>query len=105
MRRGAGIGRQRRAFLLYLICFASRIEGLFFFAAFAYVYFLRSKGLPHGLASGANWVFRDESMHMAFSLTVDGLIAMGQFLAASAPGQAVLAHVLGGRHDGRRRQR
>src|SRR5882672_11549101 len=54
--------RQRRAFLLNLICFASCIEGLFFFAAFAYVYFLRSKGLLHGLASGTNWVFRDESM-------------------------------------------
>ena len=32
----------RRQFLLNLICFASCIEGLFFFAAFAYVYFLRS---------------------------------------------------------------
>ncbi|HZF41352.1 MAG TPA: ribonucleotide-diphosphate reductase subunit beta [Blastocatellia bacterium] len=62
--------RQRRAFLLNLICFASCIEGLFFFAAFAYVYFLRSKGLLHGLASGTNWVFRDESMHMAFSFEI-----------------------------------
>ena len=62
--------QQRRAFLLNLICFASCIEGLFFFAAFAYVYFLRSKGLLHGLASGTNWVFRDESMHMAFSFEV-----------------------------------
>ncbi len=61
---------QRRAFLLNLICFASCIEGLFFFAAFAYVYFLRSKGLLHGLASGTNWVFRDESMHMAFAFEV-----------------------------------
>src|SRR5215470_1484834 len=34
----------RRKFLLNLICFATCIEGLFFFAAFAYVYFLRSKG-------------------------------------------------------------
>jgi len=38
----------RRQFLLNLICFAACIEGLFFFAAFAYVYFLRSKGLLHG---------------------------------------------------------
>lgn len=60
----------RRRFLLNLICFASCIEGLFFFAAFAYVYFLRSKGLLHGLASGTNWVFRDESMHMNFSFEV-----------------------------------
>ena len=57
----------RRAFLLNLICFSSCIEGLFFFAAFAYVYFLRSKGLLSGLASGTNWVFRDESMHMGFA--------------------------------------
>src|SRR5687768_12776568 len=60
----------RRRFLLNLICFASCIEGLFFFAAFAYVYFLRSKGLLHGLASGTNWVFRDESAHMAFAFAV-----------------------------------
>jgi ribonucleoside-diphosphate reductase beta chain len=60
----------RRKFLLNLICFAACIEGLFFFAAFAYVYFLRSKGLLHGLASGTNWVFRDESCHMNFALDV-----------------------------------
>jgi ribonucleoside-diphosphate reductase beta chain len=58
---------ERRRFLLNLICFACCIEGLFFFAAFAYVYFLRSKGLLHGLAAGTNWVFRDESAHMAFA--------------------------------------
>jgi ribonucleoside-diphosphate reductase beta chain len=61
---------QRKQFLLNLICFASCIEGLFFFAAFAYVYFLRSKGLLNGLAAGTNWVFRDESMHMNFALAV-----------------------------------
>jgi ribonucleoside-diphosphate reductase beta chain len=60
----------RRQFLLNLICFATCIEGLFFFAAFAYVYFLRSKGLLPGLASGTNWVFRDESAHMGFALEV-----------------------------------
>ncbi len=61
---------QRRQFLLNLICFAACIEGLFFFAAFAYVYFLRSRGLLHGLAGGTNWVFRDESAHMAFAFAV-----------------------------------
>jgi len=61
---------QRRQFLLNLICFAACIEGLFFFAAFAYVYYLRSRGLLHGLASGTNWVFRDESCHMAFAFEV-----------------------------------
>jgi ribonucleoside-diphosphate reductase beta chain len=60
----------RRQFLLNLICFAACIEGLFFFAAFAYVYYLRSRGLLHGLASGTNWVFRDESGHMAFAFEV-----------------------------------
>ena len=60
----------RRQFLLNLICFAACIEGLFFFAAFAYVYFLRSRGLLHGLAAGTNWVFRDESAHMAFAFEV-----------------------------------
>ncbi|NOK34144.1 ribonucleoside-diphosphate reductase [Corallococcus exercitus] len=57
----------RRQFMLNLICFAGCIEGLFFFAAFAYVYFLRSKGLLNGLAAGTNWVFRDESAHMTFA--------------------------------------
>ncbi|HEY5850642.1 MAG TPA: ribonucleotide-diphosphate reductase subunit beta [Lysobacter sp.] len=61
---------QRRQFLLNLICFACCIEGLFFFAAFAYVYYLRSRGLLHGLAAGTNWVFRDESCHMAFAFEV-----------------------------------
>jgi len=60
----------RKQFLLNLICFAACIEGLFFFGAFAYVYFLRSRGLLHGLAAGTNWVFRDESAHMAFAFEV-----------------------------------
>jgi ribonucleoside-diphosphate reductase beta chain len=60
----------RRRFLLNLICFAACVEGLFFFGAFAYVYFLRSRGLLHGLAAGTNWVFRDESAHMAFAFEV-----------------------------------
>jgi ribonucleoside-diphosphate reductase beta chain len=60
----------RRSFLLNLVCFAACIEGLFFFGAFAYVYFLRSKGLLNGLAGGTNWVFRDESMHIAFAFKV-----------------------------------
>jgi ribonucleoside-diphosphate reductase beta chain len=61
---------ERRKFLLNLVCFACCIEGLFFFAAFAYVYFLRSRGLLHGLATGTNWVFRDESAHIEFALEV-----------------------------------
>jgi ribonucleoside-diphosphate reductase beta chain len=56
----------RRKFLMNLICFASCIEGLFFFGAFAYVYFLRSKGLLDGLAAGTNWVFRDMRQYLEF---------------------------------------
>jgi ribonucleoside-diphosphate reductase beta chain len=62
--------RHRRTFLLNMMCFAACIEGLFFFAAFAYVYFLRSRGLLLGLAGGTNWVFRDESCHMDFAFSV-----------------------------------
>jgi len=64
----------RKAFLLNLICFAACIEGLFFFGAFAYVYFLRSRGLLHGLAGGTNWVFRDESAHMAFAFEIVDIV-------------------------------
>lgn len=60
----------RRNFLLNLICFAACIEGLFFYGAFAYVYWFRSRGLLHGLATGTNWVFRDETMHMSFAFDV-----------------------------------
>jgi ribonucleoside-diphosphate reductase beta chain len=60
----------RRRFVLNLTAFAACIEGLFFFGAFAYVYFLRSRGLLPGLAAGTAWVFRDESAHMAFAFEV-----------------------------------
>lgn len=55
---------KKRQFLLNLVTFAAAVEGMFFMGAFAYVYFLRSKGLLHGLASATNWIFRDESLHM-----------------------------------------
>lgn len=64
----------RRQFLLNLICFAACIEGLFFFGAFAYVYYLRSRGLLPGLASGTSWVFRDEAMHMSFAFEVVNIV-------------------------------
>jgi len=65
---------ERRSFLLNMICFATCIEGLFFFGAFAYVYYLRSIGLLTGLATGTNWVFRDESLHIQFALEVIDVI-------------------------------
>jgi ribonucleoside-diphosphate reductase beta chain len=46
----------RRKFLLNLICFATCTKACFL-RRFCYVYFLRSKGLLPGLASGTNWVF------------------------------------------------
>jgi ribonucleoside-diphosphate reductase beta chain len=61
---------QKQTFLMNLLTFACAVEGLFFFAAFAYVYYLRDRGLLHGLASGTNWVFRDESAHMRFAFSV-----------------------------------
>jgi ribonucleoside-diphosphate reductase beta chain len=61
---------KRKQFIENLICFAACIEGLFFFGSFAYVYFLRNKGLLPGLATATNWVFRDESMH------IDGAMAV-----------------------------
>jgi ribonucleoside-diphosphate reductase beta chain len=65
---------ERKQFLLNLICFAGCIEGLFFFAAFAYVYYLRSRGLLNGLAAGTNWVFRDESCHLEFAFEVVNVV-------------------------------
>lgn len=52
---------QRKKFLLTQMCFAACIEGLFFYAAFAYVYWLRSMGLLVGLADATNYVFKDET--------------------------------------------
>ena len=64
----------QRTFLMNLLTFACAVEGLFFFAAFVYVYYLRDRGLLHGLASGTNWVFRDESAHMRFAFSVIDVI-------------------------------
>lgn len=64
----------RQKFLLNIIAFAACNEGLFFFGAFAYVYFLRSKGLLNGLATGTNWVFRDESLHITCAFEVVNVV-------------------------------
>lgn len=60
----------RSAFIRSLLAYGMCVEGLFFYAAFAYVYFMRSKGLLNALASGTDWVFRDESCHLVFAATV-----------------------------------
>ena len=98
-RRAAHAPRTASTFLLNLICFAACIEGLFFFGAFAYVYFLRSKGLLNGLAAGTNWVFRDESGHMDFAFAViDTVRARGARPVRRRPRRA-------GRGDDRRGRR
>jgi ribonucleoside-diphosphate reductase beta chain len=85
---------QRRQFLLNLICFGACVEGLFFFGAFAYVYFLRSRGLLHGLSAGTSWVFRDESAHMAFAFEVVKTIRQEEpALFDAGLGQAVRAMI------------
>ena len=61
---------KRLQFIENLICFASCVEGLFFFGSFAYVYYLRNKGLLPGLATATNWVFRDETMHIEGTMKV-----------------------------------
>lgn len=55
---------KKRQFIENLICFATCVEGLFFFGSFAYVYFLRSRGLLPGLSTATNWIFRDETLHI-----------------------------------------
>jgi ribonucleoside-diphosphate reductase beta chain len=64
----------RKQFLLTLICFAVCVEGLFFMGAFAYVYFLRSKGLLSGLSEATNYIFKDETQHMLFAFTIIEII-------------------------------
>lgn len=66
--------QERRQFIENLICFAACVEGLFFFGSFAYIYFLRSKGLLPGLATATNWVFRDETMHIEGAMAVVSII-------------------------------
>ncbi len=65
---------KKRQFVENLICFAACVEGLFFFGSFAYVYFLRDKGLLPGLATATNWVFRDETLHIEVAMQVIGVI-------------------------------
>ncbi len=65
---------KRQQFVENLICFAACVEGLFFFGSFAYVYFLRNKGLLPGLATATNWVFRDETLHIKGAMDVLGVI-------------------------------
>ncbi len=60
--------KARQDFLLSLLSFGLAVEGLFFISAFAYIYFLRSKGLAQGFAILNDWVARDESMHLEVAI-------------------------------------
>jgi ribonucleoside-diphosphate reductase beta chain len=53
-----------------IIAFSSCVEGLFFYGAFAYIFYMKDRGLLPGLADGTNWVMRDETMHMNFAFEV-----------------------------------
>lgn len=66
--------QDKKDVLLGMIVFGCAIEGLFFMGAFAYVYYLRSKGLLPGLGEGTDWVFRDESMHMRFQFGIIDIV-------------------------------
>lgn len=60
--------KAKQDFLLSLLSFGLAVEGLFFISAFAYIYFLRSKGLAQGFAILNDWVARDESMHLEVAI-------------------------------------
>ncbi len=47
-------------------------------AAFAYIYFLRSKGYLNSLASGTNWMFRDKSCRMNLAFEVVNTVRVEQ---------------------------
>jgi ribonucleoside-diphosphate reductase beta chain len=65
--------------ILNIVAFAACVEGLFFMGAFAYVYYLKSRGMLPGLADGTNWVFRDEvTGHMEFAFAVLDVIEREQ---------------------------
>ena len=82
-----------------LLRWALASKACFSFAAFAYVYFLRSKGLLNGLAAGTNWVFRDESGHMDFAFAVVDTVRRGRTRALR---RTIDERRYG--HDGRRRR-
>lgn len=60
----------RRNFLMNMICFSTCIEGVFSSVVFAYINFIKSKGLLEELTLRANQVFKDESINMAFTVNI-----------------------------------
>ena len=60
----------RKMFLLNLICFATCIEGLFFFAAFAYVYFFAQPGFAARFGHRHQLGVSRHISHMAFAFAV-----------------------------------
>jgi ribonucleoside-diphosphate reductase beta chain len=81
MQRHTALGEHvptAEAKLLNIIAFAACVEGLFFYGAFTYIFFLKQKGLLPGLADGTNWVMRDETMHMNFAFAVVDVVRKEQ---------------------------
>lgn len=61
-----------------IVAYACCVEGLFFFGAFAYVFYLRSKGLFQGLGTGTNLTLKDEACHMMFGFEVLRIVKQQQ---------------------------
>ena len=53
-------------FAVRLIAFAI-VEGVFFSSSFAAVFWLRQRGIMHGLVQANTMIARDEGMHMSFA--------------------------------------
>lgn len=54
------------AFATRLVAFAI-VEGVFFSSSFAALFWIRSRGLLHGLCMSNEFIARDEGMHTAFA--------------------------------------
>jgi hypothetical protein len=87
----------RRRFLLHLICFAACIEGLFFFAAFAYVYtgplFARRSQSPGGYVRWLRRVGIDKHLLDPTSSGTTGIDAQGHTSPSWRVGQPHLEGV------------
>lgn len=56
-------------FALRLVAFAA-VEGIFFSSSFASIFWLKGKGIMHGLCFSNELISRDEGMHMEFACLV-----------------------------------
>ncbi len=61
------LGDNRSSFASRLVAFAA-IEGIFFSASFASIYWLKKRGLMPGLTLSNEFISRDESLHTEFAV-------------------------------------